>query len=147
MGVIIMLNNYDYFKSAANQWGVVFKHDNKWMKKNNRDVAVCARFLVDNKIVTYIIVDDKFFDLSYDTQKFVYNHEIGHYHQHNEMRYNDMTIPERELDADAYAKARVGGSKYAVKALQELKQQTFWEGDIDYINKIFNIRINNISRK
>jgi hypothetical protein len=135
-----MIYDYNYFKSSASQWNIIFKHDNHWMEKNNHQVAVITRFLIKGNIVTYIVVDDEFFKLSDNCKRFVYNHEIGHYLQYTENRSNEMTGPEKELDADAYSKTRIGGTKYAVSALNELKTLN-WDGDKEYVEKIFNKRI------
>lgn len=116
-----MLYDYNYFKNAASQWGVVFKHDNEWMKKHCYPVAVYTRFIVNGKVVPYIIVSNNFFKLSIETQRFVYAHELGHHFQYEYNTRNSMNSIEAECDADDYAKARVGGSKYAIKALKELQ--------------------------
>ena len=144
-----MLNNYEYFEQAAMQWNIGFELDNEWFETNNLKVACITRMLNKRtKEIFYVIkVDNNFFNLSFETQKFVFNHEIGHFHQHNENRHKFMTAPERELDADEYAKERIGGRVYAIKALTELKNQTYWDDDKKAVDKIFNIRINCIMKK
>ena len=116
-----MTTNYEYFKSAAKQWNVIFKRDNEWMKKNGYPIAVYSRFVINGDIVSYIIVSNNFFKLTNGTQQFVYTHELGHHFQHINNTHHTFNELELECDADNYARTRVGGSKYAIKALQELQ--------------------------
>lgn len=117
-----MTTNYDYYKSSAMQWGIIFKHDNDWMKKNGYPVAVYTRFIINGKITSYIIVSNNFFKLSSKTQQFVYCHEVGHHLQHVNDTHNSFDNIGLECDADNYARMRVGGSRYAISALQELQK-------------------------
>lgn len=117
-----MTTNYEYYKSSAMQWNIIFKHDNEWMKKHGYPIAVYTRFMINGKITNYIIVSNNFFKLSSKTQQFVYCHEVGHHLQHIHDTHSSFNSIELECDADNYARMRVGGSKYAIIALQELQE-------------------------
>ncbi len=111
--------------------GVTIHHDNVGMKASGLLIAACTKG--ENGPMIY--VDDLFFELSKNAQKFVVQHELGHARLHQNKRFlklrNTVELSTRwirssfyyvskaEQEADMYAMVKVGDQE-AKAALREI---------------------------
>ncbi|BCO16182.1 hypothetical protein_gp129 [Bacillus phage vB_BceM_WH1] len=111
--------------------GVTIHHDNVGMKASGLLIAACTKG--ENGPMIY--VDDLFFQLSKNAQKFVVQHELGHARLHQNKRFlklrNTVELSTRwirssfyyvskaEQEADMYAMVKVGDQE-AKAALREI---------------------------
>lgn len=107
-----------------NKEGYVHRHNTKVLACNGTAIAgvVVVRVGI-NSVVPCIYTDELFKQMSLETQKFIIQHELGHFKYHKDILLGNVQ-PERcdamEFEADEYAMEQTG-VEIAVKALIELK--------------------------
>lgn len=78
---------------------------------------------VDN-YVPGLVMDSEFEELSYETQRFIVGHELGHYMYHQEKVVNPEYVRDinDEFEADEYS-ASIIGFEAAINGLKEIKEK------------------------
>ena len=71
-----------------------------------------------------LIMDREFSELSYETQRFIVGHELGHYKYHQDKVVNPEYVRDinDEFEADEYA-ASIVGFENAIKGLEDIKNK------------------------
>ena len=102
--------------------GYVLRQNTGLLVRQKINIAGCTTVRIGFRTIPFIITDSIFNTMSEETQEFIINHELGHFHCHRYELDNGFTRnDEMEFEADEYS-ANIVGVEVAIEALKELKE-------------------------
>ena len=120
-------------------------------ESNGISVAGCTIVKIGFRPVPYIMTDAIFDRMTEETQRFIINHELGHFHCHKNkllgIEESDGRTDIMEFEADEYS-ANIVGIENAIKALEEIKEtlDILGFGKVKECTTEFDRRIENLNK-
>ena len=128
--------------------GYVQRQNTALLVKQKINIAGCTTVKIGFRTVPYIITDSLFNLMSKETQDFIINHELGHFHCHKNLLDSGFERNDKmEFEADEYS-ANIVGIENAIKALEEIKEtlDILGFGKVKECTNEFDRRIENLNK-
>ena len=152
MKPVVKVCEYIVKRDILKNGGFILNQDDKALHEVGVVIAGMTICQIDNMYYPNIMVDDLYYRLTEQTQRFILLHELGHYNlQFDELIAADCEglyrYDELEFEADGYA-ADILGKEATMNALKEMKELFIEMGGIGCIDeldrRIMNIKYRNV---